>query len=542
MRPIPTCWKVLVAVLALTFMVGCQGFSTAKTASQGTSQGTVTGDLNAAPASIAFGNVQVGTSQTQSDTFTNTGGTSINLTQAAVGGAGFSTTGLNLPLALAPGQSVTFSVIFSPQAVGSASGTIAVTNDGTVSPLNIAVSGTAVTAGSLVTNPTSFIWSNVQLGTAQPQTENVKNSGSENVTILQVTTTAAAFTYTGLSLPLTLAPNQSTTFGVVFTPTNANPVNGSLSMTLSGSSTTVDIALSGTGATPATLVALPGSLTFTGGTVGKVQAKTETIQNTGGANATISQASVSGAGFNISGLSTPLTLVPGQSASFNVTFTPQSTGNFGGSIALLSNASDPSIAISLSGSTTGSTLGQLTVSPATINAGSVTVGKSGTQTGTLNATGGSVVVTSVSVGSTEFTVSGLSFPATIPAGQTVNFTVTFTPLASGLASVSASFASDASNSPASATFQGTGVAAAIYTVSLSWNASTSPNVTGYNIYRRTGTSGGYTKINTAVNSTTSYVDTSVTDGLTYYYETTAVNSSGEESAASAAVQAVIPAP
>ena len=115
-------------------------------------------------------------------------------------------------------------------------------------------------------------------------------------------------------------------------------------------------------------------------------------------------------------------------------------------------------------------------------------------------------------------------------------------LASGLASVSASFASDASNSPASAIFQGTGVAAAVYTVSLSWNPSTSPNVTGYNIYRRTGTSGGYTKINTAVNSATSYVDTSVTNGLTYYYETTAVNSSGEESAPSAAVQAVIPAP
>jgi hypothetical protein len=542
MRPIPTCWKVLVAVLALTFMVGCQGFSTAKTASQGTSQGSVTIDLNAAPASIAFGNVQVGTSQTQSDTLTNTGGTSINLTQAAVSGAGFSTTGLNLPLALAPGQSVTFSVVFSPQVVGSASGIIAVTNDGTVSPLNIAVSGTAVAAGSLVTNPTSFIWSNVQLGTAQPQTENLKNSGSENVTILQATTTAAAFTYTGLSLPLTLAPNQSTTFDVVFTPTNANPVNGSLSMTLSGSSTTVDIALSGTGATPATLVALPGSLTFSGGTVGKVQTKTGTIQNTGGANATISQASVSGAGFNISGLSTPLTLIPGQSASFNVTFTPQSAGNFGGSIALLSNASDPSITISLSGSTTGSILGQLAVSPATISAGNVTVGKSGTQTGTLSATGGSVVVSSVSVGSTEFTVSGLSFPVTIPAGQSVNFTVTFTPLASGLASVSASFASDASNSPASATFQGTGVAAPIYTVSLSWNASTSPNVTGYNIYRRTGTSGGYTKINTAVNSATSYVDTSVTDGLTYYYETTAVNSNREESVPSAAVQAVIPAP
>ncbi|MGB2603733.1 MAG: fibronectin type III domain-containing protein, partial [Candidatus Sulfotelmatobacter sp.] len=119
--------------------------------------------------------------------------------------------------------------------------------------------------------------------------------------------------------------------------------------------------------------------------------------------------------------------------------------------------------------------------------------------------------------------------------------VTFTPQTSGVASVGASFASDASNS-ATATLQGTGAPAPVHTVSLSWNASTSPNITGYNIYRRTGTSGSFTKINSSLNATTSYVDTAVTDGQTYYYETTALNSSDEESAPSSAVAAAIPAP
>ncbi len=539
MSPIPTRWKELVVILALMFMVGCQGFSTAKTASQGTSQDPVPGALNASPASITFGNVQVGTSQTQSDTLSNTGGTSITLAQAAVTGAAFSTTGLNLPLTLAPGQGVTFSIVFNPQAAGSATGTVAVTNDSTGSALNIALSGTAVAAGSLTTSPTSFTWANVQVGTAQPQTETLKNSGGQNLTISQATTTAAAFTYSGLSLPLTLAPNQSTTFGVVYTPTTAGASNGNLSLTVSGFSATVDIALSGTGIVPAALIATPGSITFTGAQVGKVQSQTETVQNTGGSSATISQVSVTGAGFGILGLSTPLTLTPGQSASFSVTFAPQSSGNFGGSMAISSNASN-SLTVSLSGSTTGSTPGLLSVSPTTINLGSVTVGKSGSQTGTLNATGASVVVTSVNVGSSEFAISGLSFPVTIPAGQSATFTVTFTPQASGVASVSVAFASDASNSPASATVQGTGVAAPIHTVSLAWNASTSPNVVGYNIYRRTGASGSYAQINTVLNPTTAYVDTAVTNGVTYYYETTAVNSSDEESAPSAPAQAVIP--
>jgi fibronectin type 3 domain-containing protein len=146
------------------------------------------------------------------------------------------------------------------------------------------------------------------------------------------------------------------------------------------------------------------------------------------------------------------------------------------------------------------------------------------------------------VGSSEFVVSGLAFPVTIAAGQSANFTVTFTPQSSGLASVSASFTSNASNSSASATFTGTGVAAPVHSVNLSWNASSSPNIAGYNIYRSSGSGGNYVQINSVLNATTTYMDSSVVDGQTYFYETTAVNSSNEESAKSVPVQAAIPAP
>jgi fibronectin type 3 domain-containing protein len=89
---------------------------------------------------------------------------------------------------------------------------------------------------------------------------------------------------------------------------------------------------------------------------------------------------------------------------------------------------------------------------------------------------------------------------------------------------------------------GTGVAAPVHMVSLSWAASTSPNIVGYNVYRRTGTSGSFTQINSGLNATTTYVDASVADGQTYYYETTAVNSSNEESEPSTPISAVIPPP
>jgi hypothetical protein len=537
---LPTRWNAIVVILALTTMVGCQGFSSAKPNSQGAPQNPLPGALSAAPASLSFGNVQIGTTQTESATLSNTGGTTITLTQAVVTGAGFTTTGLNLPLTLTAGQSAMFSVVFAPQATGSVSGNLALSNDGSNTPLNIVLSGTGVAAGGVAANPTSFSFGNVQTGTSQTQTETLKNTGGENLTISQASVSGGGFSYTGLTLPFSLAPNQSTTFGVVFAPTIAGSSTGLLSLTVSGSSTTVDMALSGSGVAPATLTASPASLTFTGVQTGKTESQTESVQNTGGMSATISQGSVAGTGFSISGLSTPITLAPGQSTSFSVSFAPASPGTFNGSVAIASNASDSNLNITLSGSATGPTQGQLSVTPTTINVGNVTVGSTGNQSGALSATGSSVTVTSVSLGGSEFSINGLSFPVTIAAGQSVNFSVTFMPQASGLASITASFVSNASNSPTSATLTGTGVAAPVHSVNLSWTGSNSPEVVGYNIYRRTGTSGSFTQINSVLDATTAYTDTSVANGQTYFYETTAVNSSNEESSPSSAVQAVIP--
>lgn len=542
MSHFPTRWNALAAVMALATMVGCQGVSTSKSNVQ-TTQSPLPGTLSATPGSVSFGNVQVGTSQSQSNTLSNTGGTSLTVTQADVTGTGFSIAGLTLPLTLSPTVGKTFSVVFAPQAGGSVSGTLVFTNSDS-STLSIPLSGTAVVAGSLTDNPTSFSFGSVQIGTQQSQTETLKNTGGEDLTISQASVSGAGYSSTGLTLPLTLAPNQSTTFGVVFAPTAAGASNGKLSITISGSSTSLDIALSGTGVTPATLTATPASLTFTSITVGQNQSQPETVKNTGGMSATISQATVAGTGFSISGITTPVTLTPGQSASFSVIFTPQSAGNFSGGVAIASNASNPTLNLALSGSAITQSQGTLSVS--SVNAGSVVVGTSGTQTGTLTATGASISVTSASLSGTnpsEFSVSGLSFPVTVTTSQPVTFTVTFTPGATGAASASASFASTASNSPSAAALSGTGTAAPVHTVSLSWTASTTSGVTSYNVYRAVfGTScGSYSNVGSTPSSTTAYTDSVVADGTTYCYATTAVDPSGE-SAYSNISKAVIPAP
>ncbi|MCA1628230.1 MAG: fibronectin type III domain-containing protein, partial [Acidobacteria bacterium] len=76
-------------------------------------------------------------------------------------------------------------------------------------------------------------------------------------------------------------------------------------------------------------------------------------------------------------------------------------------------------------------------------------------------------------------------------------------------------------------------------VSLAWSASA--GATGYNVKRATTSGGAYTTIVTGV-TTTSYADTGVTNGTTYYYVVAAVNASGESpnSAQASATPGVVP--
>ncbi|HXM61564.1 MAG TPA: choice-of-anchor tandem repeat GloVer-containing protein [Terriglobales bacterium] len=78
------------------------------------------------------------------------------------------------------------------------------------------------------------------------------------------------------------------------------------------------------------------------------------------------------------------------------------------------------------------------------------------------------------------------------------------------------------------------------TVNLTWDASTSQNTVGYNVYRGFNADGPYTKINSALDPNTAYSDSTVQPGKTYYYVTTAVDDQGVESQYSNQSEAVIP--
>lgn len=294
---------------------------------------------------------------------------------------------------------------------------------------------------------------------------------------------------------------------------------------------------SGAPASAAQLTASQNSLSFGTVPTGGSKALSENISNAGGSALTVSQISANGAGFNVTGINPPVTLSPGQSASFRVLFAPQSVGTASGSLSIMSSAANGSVSIPLSAS--GAFPGQLSITPSSISFGNVTVGANQTLTATLTANNGPVTVESATISGPEFSITGAAFPLTIAAGSTASVNVRFTPQASGTASGALVISGAAANLPASTALSGTGMPAPQHVVTLTWNPSTSSNVIGYNLFRGVKSGGPYVQINSA--SGTSAFDNSVQGGHTYFYVVTA-DSGSLQSPYSNEVQAVIPFP
>ena len=186
------------------------------------------------------------------------------------------------------------------------------------------------------------------------------------------------------------------------------------------------------------------------------------------------------------------------------------------------------------------TTGALAVAPTTLSFGNVTVGNSSSLTGTLSASNADVTVSSAAWSGSGYSVSGVSFPMSVPAGQSAQYTVTFTPPSTGTLPGSISFVSNASDSSLKQTFSGAGAQTTTsHNVSLSWNPSTSV-VSGYNVYRGTQSGGPYSRLNTSLLSNTAFNDTKVNSGGNYFYVSTAVDSSNNESSFSNEATAAIP--
>jgi hypothetical protein len=325
--------------------------------------------------------------------------------------------------------------------------------------------------------------------------------------------------------------------------------------TTAGSGSTFEVVVSNAAGTAtssaATLtvnaVAVPGiqvstgSISFGNDPVGTKLSQTLGITNTGSATLSITQLTASGStAFTVSGFSLPISISAGQKTTITANFLPASVGSVSGAVSIASNASTSPTSVTLSGSGIAASY-TLSVSPTSLSFGSITTGTSSASqsVGVTNTGNSKVAVSQVEVSGSGYTVTGGSTPVTLSPSQTLTLATQFSPTAAGSATGAISIASNATGSPATVSLSGTGVTPVQHSVGLGWSASTS-SVSGYNVYRGTASGGAYTKINSSLLSALSYTDENVQAGDTYYYVTTAVDSSGDESVNSNQVSATIP--
>jgi fibronectin type 3 domain-containing protein len=189
---------------------------------------------------------------------------------------------------------------------------------------------------------------------------------------------------------------------------------------------------------------------------------------------------------------------------------------------------------------TGQTATQLlSANPSSFNFNSVNDGSSTSVNVTLTNTGNSnVMISGVTATGTGFSATGVSGTMLTP-NQTATLVITFAPTTAGPVTGNVAVSSNASNSP-TINLAGTGVQQTPHTVALTWTASVSTDVIGYNIYRGTTTGGPYSILDSAPVAADSYNDSAVQSGQTYFYIVRAIDNTGLESLNSTEVQAIIP--
>ncbi len=398
-----------------------------------------------------------------------------------------------------------------------------------------------VSSGSLSASTASMDFGQVAIGGNKTLTVTLTNtSTSQDISVTQLTVSGTTFEISSsLTAPFTVAAGQSTDVGITYSPTTANSDTGSLTVVSNASDTNLVVGLTGTGTGLGQISAAPSPLDLGNVPVGGFASSSVIVSNaTGNPSVTVTQFTVAGTGFSlVSPPAFPLILDGGGSVSLEVGFTAPGLGTSTGSLTIANDGSIPNLVVNLSA--TGVMLGanQLGMSPGVFSFGSIPVGSHQSLGGSLTAGSSDILVSSANWNGAGFSVTGITFPVTVPAGQSVPFNVVFAPTSPGAAAGGVSFVSNASNSPTAATFTGTGTQAT--QVALSWNDSDS--VAGYNVYRGTTPGGPFPiKLNQSLLSTKNFADTTVQSGTTYYYVTTAVNSGGQESAYSSQASAVIP--
>jgi hypothetical protein len=326
------------------------------------------------PASLSFAAVLVNQSDpAQILTVANTGATTATLQPPTITGAAandFAITANTCTPTLAPGTACSIQIAFTPNAAGTRSATLSLTDSaGTASSQTqtLALTGTGTAPATDTLSTASLTFAQQQLTTTSPaQQLTLTNAGGVALTLISATLSAGDFALVN-SCGNSLAASSTCAITVTFTPSAIG--TRSATLTISDQFRSQTIALSGTGIAGPGVSLSPATLTFpaTGVTL-TAPAQTLTLTNNGGLPLTIGSAAIS-PGFVIASTTCGSVLAVNAACNYVVVFSPTAAGAITGTLTLTTNASPATQTISLSGTGIDFTLAATGPTTATLTSG-----------------------------------------------------------------------------------------------------------------------------------------------------------------------------
>jgi len=293
------------------------------------------------PSGLYFGSQAVGTASAPKIVqFTNYSQNQMRVYGIATSRSQFIFSGPALPITLGPGQSLTGSVIFDPATAQSYSGELIVTfNTGWKDYAYLNGTGVATSV------PSAAVWPSI---TTQPAGQTV--TAGQTASFSVANTGTAPFSYQWYKNTTAISGATAASYTTPATTTSDSGALFKATVTNSAGTVTSDTATLTVNAAPtSSLTVNPSSLAFGTIAIGANSTIQTTVANSGTTSVTISNVSISGAGFAVSGVSTGQILVPGQSTTLSVSFTPATNAGVTGSVTIMSNATNSPTAVSLSG-------------------------------------------------------------------------------------------------------------------------------------------------------------------------------------------------
>ena len=373
------------------------------------------------PSTLAFGSEGVGvTSAPRTVYFYNYSGAAITPVIPASAGA-FATAAGSCANPVPTTRYCSFTVTFTPTALGAASSTLNVQAGTTTLPLSL--TGTGVPPRSL--NPSALAFGNEGVGvTSAPRTVYFYNYSGATITPV-IPASAGAFATAAGSCANPVSTNRYCSFTVTFTPTATGAASSTLNV--QAGTTTLPLALTGTGVLP--LYLYHSTLAFGNEGVGVTSApRTVYLYNYSGSTVSpVIPASVGAFATSAGSCASP---VPNtRYCSFTVTFTPTATG--AASSTLNVQAGTTTLPLPL----TGTGVLPLYLHPTALAFGNEGLGMtSAPRTVYFYNYSGAAITPVIPASAGAFATSAGSCASSVPNTGYCSFTVTFTPTATGATS------------------------------------------------------------------------------------------------------------